>query len=193
MKIPIKYSCVLAATFMLPQPATAVELNIINLVQGGDLIVNVSFDSTSQNMIVKSREYSGSFGLPKTLVTLSANADKPTEIKIPETDDSQLAIFHAVPDGFKWSLVPSKPLKEKWGLRIVNLSDMDLPILVKEKEVRQLAPGSDTAMPVEGKGEIRLRIDDAETHSYRGNEPCAVVAIVFREMDSWKVVFVPEY
>lgn len=172
---------------------TAGGLNVVNLVHGGDLVVNVKFDSTNQNLIVKSKEYSGSFGVPETEVTLATALEGATDLEVPANDDSFLAVFQSHEGGFKWSLVPSKPSEEKWALRIVNLSTLTLPILADGDELLELKPESDTAQTVENKGDIRLKIDKAETFTYKGNDPCAVVALVYRETEQWKVVFVPEF
>lgn len=168
-------------------------LNIVNLAHGGDLVVKVEFDKTSQNLIVKAKDFSGAFGLPETKVKLTALMDKAEQIEIPATADSHLAILAKTADGYAWRLIPSKPTEGKWSLRIVNLSEMPLPVVLGNNETKELEPASDTSIPAEHKGQIRVKIPDSKSYTYKGDEPCAVVALVYRELEEWEVVFVSEF
>lgn len=174
-------------------PALAGGLNIVNLAQGGDLVVKVEFDKTSQNLTVKPKDFSGAFGLPETKVKLTALMDNAEEIEIPATADSHLAILAKTAEGYSWRLVPSKPSEGKWSLRIINLSDMPLPVVLANNETRKLEPASDTSMPAKHQGQIRVKIPDSKSFTYDGDEACAVVALVYRELEEWKVLFVPEF
>lgn len=188
---------------MNPIPAAALFLasaafcaaGVINVVHLGppDVIrFEVSCAGTSQAFDLAHGGSSGGFVLPENkAATLSLPNRKSKPLELPATGAPQIAVLISVDGGDVWKLIPGKPTVDKWSLRAINLGTK--PVVIERKaEPLEIAPGTTVEIPAKDRRDMAVLLKGAEQQAYDGEEPCAVIALIYRKGDAWQVLFVPD-
>ncbi|MBC7980724.1 MAG: hypothetical protein H7Y36_09205 [Armatimonadetes bacterium] len=168
-------------------------INVIHLGPQDVIKFQVSAEGASQEFDLAHAEVTGPFILPEKNATIKAIGKELPDLEIPATDKNQLAILAPGPEGYKWQLQPSQPTEEKWGFRVINLSSETAKLLQKGGGISEILAGTDTIIEVNKSAQISVKIQDSIKKSYEGDEPCAVVALLYRENNEWQILFVQDH
>lgn len=171
--------------------AVAGELNIIHLGPPEVIQLEISCDGTTQKMDLPHGGMTGKFILPNEDSTIRVSESEIPILTVEATANSHLAVLSKAAEGYRWSLLSGKPTNNKWALRTINLTDKPI-ILDRDDEALEIAPDSPTDLNTTGKSGMSVKIKGGESFTYKGSEPCAVVAIIYHKDDSFQVLFVTD-
>lgn len=185
---------ILAAAFFFASAAfcAAGVINVVHLGSPDVIRFEVSSAGTSQAFDLAHGGSSGGFVLPDNKpATLSLPNRKSKPLELPANGAPQIAVLISVDGGDIWKLIPGKPTVDKWSLRAINLGTEPV-VIERETEPLEIAAGTTVEIPTKGKRDMAVRLKGAEQRAYDGEEPCAVIALIYRKGDAWQVLFVPD-
>lgn len=179
----------LAATFAAT--AMAGGINVVQLGPPDVIRFEVACGGVSQGFDLAHGGTTGGFILPEKEGTITLPNHEIPSLTIPATASSNIAVLAPAEKGYRWKLIPGKPTDGKWGLRVVNLS-AETAKLAQDGAPLELAPDSTTEIPVEGIAGVTVQIGATAKGTYRAEEPCAVLALIYRKAGEWEILFVPD-
>lgn len=172
-------------------PLTAGSINVIHLGPRDVLKFEVRAGEAAQDFTLSHGADSGPFFLPEKPVTLKGFVEEVPSLEIPVSEKPRIAILAPGEKGYSWHLLEAKPVPEKWAFRVVNLSPEEVEAQSGETTLK-IPAGGETTVDVSKKPQISLRITDAVEVSYGGNEPCGVVAFIYRKDGQWHAICLPD-
>lgn len=158
-------------------PATAGNLNIINLTPHAPLELLLSHPSTQHSLAVQTHSSSRPFKLEATPATLTPTAEGLPALIIPSSEDPRLAILFPQKDTAAWKLIPSEPSRNAWTLRLINLTGETIPF-THLGEPAEIAKGKTLKLETRHQKDIALTLPGGETTTYPYGEPCSVIAFL---------------
>lgn len=186
---------IIRAAAMLTAFASTVVAGVFNVIHLGpqDVIrFEIRSGDASQAFDLAFGDSTGRFILPdKESAVLSLPHREAKDLTIPATSAPNIAVLTRHGDKDVWKVIPGKPTQDKWSLRAVNLSP-EPAVIERAGKPMEIAAGATVEIPAAGKGDIAISFDNGETASYDGKEPSAVVALLYRKGDAWRVLFVPD-
>lgn len=181
----ILLSAMLAATTM------AGELNIVHLGPPEVIQILITCDGTKQEVALGHGDTTGQFVLPEKKATIRLPGTELPELVIPASREPKIAVLSTGIKGYRWLLMEGKPTDAKWALRAVNLTG-EIATLSRDEELIELKPDSPTELFVTGKSDVSVTIKGGDEFTYKGSEPCALVALIYRGQDGLQVLFVTD-
>jgi hypothetical protein len=182
----------ISATCMIfAASALAGSLNVVHVGPKDVLKFKVSAGDAAQDFTLAHGANTGAFILPDKPSRIEGFNEAVPALEIPASEEARIAVLTPAEDGFKWHLFPAKPTEGKWALRIINLSEFPANVL-SGKELMEIPVAGESAVDVTAKSQIRVSIPNTVNLTYGGNEPCAVVAFVYRTDNEWKAILIPD-
>lgn len=167
---------------------SAGELNVVCL--GADAGFQISAGGTHTEFALPRGAASGRFRTPDDKpARISTTSTPKASVEIPATTASHIAIFRDSHDGGVWTTHASKPSEGAFSLRVVNLADTKAVVKNGKKELT-IEPGKE-ASPEHADNEITLP-GGARSTAPKTEVPCAMIAFVYRDGDTWKVHFLAD-
>ncbi len=188
MNVILKTICILV---LLPATAMAGRLDIVQLGPPDVTSFEIACGGANQKINLPYGATTGGFVLPEKDGTLSIPQLEIPTLTIPATALSNIAVLVPAEDGFRWKLIPGKPARGKWAMRVVNLGTEPVA-LTRDGIPLEIKPDSITETPVKGKRSMSIHIVGTEKRSYEGKEACAILALVYLKDDKWEVLFIPD-
>lgn len=187
---PIIITSALLAAFA--STAAAGVLNVVHLGPPDVIRFEIRSGGTSQAFELGFGGATGRFILPDEKgAVLSAPNRKAADLTIPATSEPNIAVLIRHGDKDAWKLIPGKPTEDEWSLRAVNLAT-EAVVIEREGKTLEIAAGSTVEIPAAGKGDVAVSFKGGETAAYDGKDPSAIIALLYRKDDVWRVLFVPD-
>lgn len=177
--------------FALAASLSAGGITIMNAGPDGILKFEVTAREAKMDFTLAQGSNSGSFVLPDEKATIKAYSEGIEELEVPPSEKPRFAILMPAKEGYTWHLFEAKPSGDTWAFRIVNLS-ADTGNVLSSKELIEIPAGQEKKLEVARKSQINLKIPSTVNLSYEGDEPCGVVAFVYRHEDEWKAFLLPD-
>ena len=169
--------------------ALAGDLNIVQLGLPDPVGLQISCAGTKQNVELPHGGTTGNFVLPEKPALISSTGDdKIPSLKIPATAEINIAVLSPRTKGFRWTLIPGKPIEGRWTLRAFNLSTEPAKLTGMDGSL-EIQPDATADLPTDG---MSVCFEGGKFFSYDGSEPCAIIALIYRKDGEWQVLFVPD-
>ncbi len=169
--------------------ALAGDLNIVQLGLPDPVGLQISCAGTKQNVELPHGGTTGNFVLPEKPALISSTGDdKIPSLKIPATAEINIAVLSPRTKGFRWTLIPGKPIEGSWTLRAFNLSTEPAKLTGMDGSL-EIQPDATADLPTDG---MSVCFEGGKFFSYDGSEPCAIIALIYRKDGEWQVLFVPD-
>ena len=169
--------------------ALAGDLNIVQLGLPDPVGLQISCAGTKQNVELPHGGTTGNFVLPEKPALISSTGDdKIPSLKIPATAEINIAVLSPRTKGFRWTLIPGKPIEGSWTLRAFNLSTEPAKLTGMDGSL-EIQPDATADLPTDG---MSVCFEGGKIFSYDGSEPCAIIALIYRKDGEWQVLFVPD-
>jgi hypothetical protein len=175
---------------MLATPLIAGELNIVHLGPPDSVKIEIQCAGAKQEVELPHGGSTGQFMLPVENATIRVPNTKIPDLPIAATEERKIAVLKPSADGYDWLLIPGKA-SEKWSLRAVNLTQTTASSL-RDGTAVEIGPGTIVDIATKGKTGVSIQIDGGGEFTYKGSEPCAVVAFIHQADGKWKVLFVTD-
>lgn len=173
----------------LTASAIAGDLNIVQLGLPDPVGLEISCEGTKQKVKLPHGGTTGNFVLPEKPTLISSTGDdKIPSLKIPATAEINIAVLSPCTKGFRWTLIPGKPIEGSWTLRAFNLSTEPAKLTGMDGSL-EIQPDATADLPTDG---MSVCFEGGKIFSYDGSEPCAIIALIYRKDGEWQVLFVPD-
>jgi hypothetical protein len=177
--------------FMLLLPVAAGNFNVVHVAGEKELTIEVSCDKRTQSFPLAAGADSGTFTLPEkpAVFTVKDSELKPWDAEA--SKEGRVAILHHKENKLQWHIMPSQPATEKSSLRLINLSDGAVGLMIGEKRY-ELPPDQFLELGELEKNQVSATLDGQKKQSTGAEEPTAFIATIYNSANGPKLRFIAD-
>jgi hypothetical protein len=175
----------------LAWPLWAGNFNVVHLAQQQDLTIVVECDKRSQEFTLAPASDSGTFALPEKEAQFRLKDQKAEVCKLKADKAGRIVVIYQKGAEILWHTVTSKAEKDRTSLRLINLTEEEVSLKLKDQTIA-LAAGKDHDAGVVESLSISVTLGDQKKQTAKAEEPTAFIGVVYPTPDGPKLHFVAD-
>ncbi len=175
----------------LAWPAAAGNFNVVNLSAKQDLTIEISCDRRTQVITLAAGNDSGTFTLPEKDAEFRVKGHQLDSCPIKADPAGRIVMIYQKGDDLRWHTVTSKAQKNQTSLRLVNLTNEEVCLKIKDQIIK-LGAEQDHDAGVFDSLSLSLTLGDQKKQTVKVEEPTAFVGVVYPTAEGPRLQFVAD-
>ena len=171
--------------------AEAGTLNVVHLAQQEKVSIEVKCQAVSQVFPLDHGGNSGTFSLPAKPATLQWNQDKSSLVSVDTSNIGKIAVLFLKDESPTWHVIDSTPQENKNALRIINLTMGKITLSANDREAT-VESMTEQDMGIVASSSISIKLLGEKIRTVKPEDPCAYLAVVYREGEKTLVHFIAD-
>jgi hypothetical protein len=168
---------ILAFFLALVLPATAGNINIVQIGDEKPLTLKISCEGREQNLTLQIGEQSGPFTLPQKPSVFAVKDEEIEPLELAASKESRILILHQKEKKLHWHVVLGHEAKETSSLRAINLSANPTVLIVGDNR-HDLTAGQALDLGALKSHQASAAIDGQKKVSTSSEDPTSFIAVI---------------